>query len=259
VVRTVVGLVLAAAGGIAGGSAIVTMVQLGDCAGSFEQCSAVVSVVPYLVGGIIAVVVSAFFTRFAMVIAPVAGLATAGIRLQQSGTDLLGDNLGFTLFIAGCVLAGPILVALISAGGAVKQRRAYAIAKTGAKAVAEVLDIRGTGVQINNQPQVRIRFGIHPLDGSPGFTYEQRRTIGFGDVVPRPGLRWPAWYTPNRKVAIAAPNGSPSDPQTRGLLLEFGIEPVQAYGFDPVAAGGPAGPSAPTFGTFGAAYQGFGD
>jgi hypothetical protein len=253
-VRAIIGIILSAAGAVAAGSAIVTLTQLGNCVGA---CSAHTQVVPYMAGGIIAVVVSAFFWRYAMVLAPVVGLATAAVQLQREGVEILGDNIGFTAFIAVCVLAGPAILALIGLGGAARRARAQAIARDGKRAVAEVQQVRGTGVQINNQPQVSITFMIHPLDGSQPFTYTSRRTISYGEVVPRPGLRWPAWYVSAKKVAIGSPNASPTDPQTRSLLSEFGIAPAQAYGFDP--AGGQGVAAGPAFGTFGSAYQGSGD
>lgn len=252
--RAVIGIILSAAGGIAAATGIVGLVDLGSCAGA---CPAHTALLPYLIGGIVAVTASAFFWRWAMVLAPVVGLAAAGVQLAAAGTDLLGDDLGFTAFIAACVLAGPIIVVLVGLYSAGRRARARAIAETGQRAIAEVQDIRGTGVQINNQPQVSITFQITPLDGTPPFTYTSRRTIGFGDLVPRVGLRWPAWYTGPRSVAIGAPNANPNDAESRALLAAFGIAPVQAYGYDP--SGGQGGVAAgPALGTTGAAYQGFG-
>ena len=245
--RAVLGVVLAAAAGIAEAYGIVRTVRQGTCV---ELCGDPVEFMPYLIGGIIALVVASFLWRWSMVLAPLVGLATAAVLLARDGVNLLGANLGFALFIAVCVLAGPLIVIVIGLYSRGKRRQAQEIAQNGLRAVAIVTAVNGTGVYINNQPQVAVSYHIQPLDGTPAFVYSQRRTIGFGEIVPRPGLRWPAWYLAGRtdKVAIGAPTGL-ADESTLGLLREFGIEPAHAYGFDPAAGAPPA--------AYGSTYAGF--
>ncbi len=249
---TVFGAVIAIAGGAAGAYGIVGVTRLGSC---FGACTDQVGFVPFLVGGILAVTFSAFLWRYAMAVAPLSGLATAAFLLQRDGVDLFGDNLGFTAFITVCVLAGPailLMVGLVSGG---RRREAQEIARDGLRAVAEVQGIQGTGVYINGAPQVSISYLVHPMDGSQAFPYSQRRTLGYNDVVPRPGFRWPAWYRAGQigKVAIGAPSANASDPQTQLLLREFGISTLHAYGYDPTA-GGPV-PAGPGPGALGASWQ----
>ena len=246
--RAIIGMVLAVAAGIAGAYGIVDTVEAATCV---ELCSSPMGSTPFLIGGVLALVAASIFWRYAMVVAPIAGLATAAVLLTRNGVNLFGANLGFTVFIAVCVLAGPLIVVAIALYTRGRRRQAQEIAQNGLHAVAVVASVSGTGLYINNQPQVAIRYQIEPLDGSPPFIYDQRRTLGFGEIAPRPGLRWPAWYLAGRtdKVAIGAPSGLP-DASTLALLEQFGIAPAQAYGFDPTTTGAP-----PT--AYGSAYASF--
>ncbi len=250
----VFGAVIAIVGGAAGAFGIVGITRLGSCV---ETCTDQLGSLPFLVGGILAVIFSAFLWRYAMAAAPVSGLATAAFLLQRDGVDLFGDNLGFTAFIALCVLLGPAILLLVGLVTGSRRREALDIAREGLRAVAEVQQVQGTGVYINGAPQVSITYVVHPLDGSQPFPYSQRRTLGFNDVVPRPGFRWPAWYRAGqtKKVAIGAPNANVGDPQTQSLLREFGIATLHAYGYDPAAAG--AVPAEPGPGSLGAIWQNF--
>lgn len=242
------GALLSLGGGVAGAYAIVSLVRLGNCIGT---CTDHTRVIPFLIGAIVAVIVASFFWRYAMVLAPFSGLATAAYLLNQNGVDLFGANLGFTAFIATCVLLGPVIVLAVGLFSATRRRQAQAIARDGLQAVATVQSVEPTGVHINHQPQVAITYQIQPLDGSPAFAYRQRRTIGFNEVAPRPGLRWPAWYLAGKtdKVAIGSP-GALQDTTTLDLLRQFGIEPAQAYGFDPATQVAPPG-------GFGGSYASF--
>lgn len=245
---TIIGVVLSIGGGIAFGTSISRIARLGSCIG---DCAAQGAFLPWIIGGFVAVFVAAFLWRYAMVAAPVAGLLAAAVVLTRDGVDLFGANLGFTAFIAACVLLGPAIVLLVGLWGAARRKRAQQITRDGLRAVAEVQSVQGTTVQINNRPLVEVTYLLHPLDGSPPFLHSKSQTIGYSEVVPRPGLRWPAWYLPHDRdaVAVGAPTASLADPQTQALLQEFGIAPAQAYGYDPTAAG-------PVIGTFGAGYQG---
>lgn len=166
--RAIVGFVLSVGAGIAGAYGIVNLTRLGDCSGA---CPDHIGYVPFLMAGILGVMAAGVAWRYAMAVAPVAGLAAAAILLSADGVDLVGDNLGFTVFIAVCVLAGPLIlvaIALVSSG---KRRQAQALARDGLQAVAVVESVNHTGVQINNKPQLAISYQIHPLDGSPPFPY----------------------------------------------------------------------------------------
>lgn len=248
----IIGAVLGIGGGVAGAYGIVAITRLGSCAG---DCPEHLESLPFLIGGILAVVASAFFWRWAMAVAPVAGIITAGVLLVADGVEVLGDNTGFTAMIVLSVLAGPLILGAVGIWSVRRRAVTDRLVREGHRAVAEVLGAQPTGVVINHQPQLLVRYVIHPLDGTASFEYSQRRTTSFNEVVPRPGLRWPAWYRPGdtRKVAIGAPSGGPQDPITLGVLQQFGITVAQAFGYDPAAGAGV--PGAPAFGTYGSSFN----
>lgn len=244
-----IGGVLAAVAGALGAWAIVNVVDLGSCIGACEEQLAVV---PFLIGATVLLLVAAFLSRWAMVIAPVVGLVTAGVLLVADGADI-GANLGMAGFIAFSVLLGPAIVVAIAIRSRAKQKVAANLVATGQRAVAHIQSVRETGVFINNRPQVEVSYVIHPLSGAPAFPHTKRQTLSFGAPPPRPGLAWPAWYDPAdpQTVAVGAPSGAGLDPASQAQFAEFGLSPTQVYGYDPTAgAQGFGGPSSPA-GTWG--------
>ena len=137
--------------------------------------------------------------------------------------------------IAVPILIRPAIVLAIVLRGRSKAKLGQHLVATGQRAVAQVQGAQETGVFINNRPQVRVSYLLHPLDGTPSFAHTKTQTLGFTEIPPRPGLAWPAWYdrADQSKVAIGAPSGAALDAQTEQLLREFGISVQQAYGYDP--------------------------
>ena len=74
-----------------------------------------------------------------------------------------------------------------------KREQAANLFATGAKAVGTVLEVRDTGMTINDNPRVRMTFRLEPLDGGTAFEAEKTTTVSRVDI-PRAGDRYPAWY-----------------------------------------------------------------
>jgi hypothetical protein len=198
------------------------------CVGGIETS------IPIIVVGSLVFMVSVVLWWGAWVTGPLTGLAAAGWVLVDGGIRI---DPGLAAFVAACTLLGPAILVLVSVNGSRKRAKANRLVATGQRGVAQIQAVEGTGVYINHQPQVRVRYLIHPLDGSGAFEHTKTQTIGFGSVQPRPGLAWPAWYDPADRgdVAVGAPSGL-LDAQTQATLREFGIAPQQALGYDPGAA-----------------------
>ncbi|MGI9019054.1 MAG: hypothetical protein ACR2HR_18460 [Euzebya sp.] len=201
------------------------------------NCTVGGSSVPLLVVASLVFFVAVFLWQGSWLIAPPVGLLTALGLSIRNGTEFTTATLGTSAFIALSVLLGPLILAGIWIWSRRRRGVVASLVAEGSKAIAQVQGASETGVYINNRPQVAVSYLIRPLDGSQPFAYQQRRTLSITEVVPRPGLTWPAWYRPGdtSKVAIGSPSGNAWDPQTQALLTEFGIPVVQAYGYDPTA------------------------
>lgn len=233
--KQLIGTVLAAAAGGSGGYAIYNLARLGDCAGA---CPDHVAFLPYLIGGIIGMIIATFVARLAFVVAPVVGLGVAGWLAFADGATF-GP---MAAFIAASVLLGPVILVVIMLAMRRKARTAQALVASGEKAIARIMGARETGVHINNRPQLEVVYRIEPLSGHAPFEHRKKSTFGIAAVPPRPGLAWPAWYDPAdpSKVAIGTPSGSSLPSQE--LMGEFGLSVVQMFGYDPYAQPGQSTP-----------------
>lgn len=252
--RILLGVAMAVVAGATMAYAIVNLAQLGSCAGS---CPDHLVFVPALMLGLGALGAAWFLWDGAPVVAPVVGLATAGVLAWRDGVQLTGESLGLTAVVTLGVLSGPVAVGLFWAHARRRRRTAAELVATGSRAVAVIQAVRQTSLYVNNRPQVEVTYHVRPLDGAPAFTATKKQLIGYGEVAPRPGLAWPAWYDPGNhsRLAVGAPTGSALDPATQAQLFAFGLTPEQAYGYNPLGAAGPAAPAGPS--GFGAP-QGFG-
>lgn len=99
---------------------------------------------------------------------------------------------GGGLFVLGglaALLARPWRNRLIAA----KTAMAMELMQGGAKGIGTVVEVRDTGVTINENPRVVIRMRIEPVDGSAAV--ERGKTVVAPRVaVPRLGERYPAWF-----------------------------------------------------------------
>ena len=65
--------------------------------------------------------------------------------------------------------------------------------ETGAKAVGTISSVSDTGMTVNENPRVDLKFEIQPLDGGPPF--EASKTVTVSRVrIPQAGQRYPVWF-----------------------------------------------------------------
>jgi len=74
-----------------------------------------------------------------------------------------------------------------------KQKKAADLMATGAKGVGTVIEVRDTGMTVNDNPRVKMTFRVEPLDGSPALDLAKTTTVSRVQI-PRQGDRYPVWY-----------------------------------------------------------------
>ncbi|HYD12417.1 MAG TPA: hypothetical protein VEC11_06190 [Allosphingosinicella sp.] len=105
--------------------------------------------------------------------------------------ELFGWLFGGIFFLCGLL---PLFLGL--AGGrmlARKRELAETLYQTGAKGVGTIVEVTDTGMTINDNPHVKIRMRVDPIDGGP--PVERSKTVTVSRVaIPRAGERFPVWY-----------------------------------------------------------------
>lgn len=100
--------------------------------------------------------------------------------------------------------------------------------KTGARGVAKVLEMRDTGVTINNSPQVGLTLEVTPQDGPP-FTTETRVIVNRLQVhMYQPGMQLNVRFDPNDRTQVAVESiagGGMGGMQVGGMQMP-GIAPA---------------------------------
>lgn len=74
-----------------------------------------------------------------------------------------------------------------------KRKRAENLFHTGAKGAGTVIQVRDTGMTVNNNPRVKMTFRVEPLHGGPALDLTKTKTVSRVQI-PRPGERYPVWY-----------------------------------------------------------------
>jgi hypothetical protein len=122
--------------------------------------------------------------------------------------------------------------------GKKKREKAQALFETGSRGVGEVVDVADTGMTINDNPRVKMRFRIEPVDGGAPFEAEKTTTVSRVEI-PRVGDRFPTWYDPGdaSSWAYATVNDEQGRAQIRQL---FGAAAETMTGFGNGAAAAPA-------------------
>lgn len=108
--------------------------------------------------------------------------------------ELFGWLFGGIFFLCGLLpfVGGVVL----RKAGAAKQEMAEQLMVTGTRAVGTIVEVRDTGMTINDNPRVAIRMRVAPLDGSA--PVERSKTVTVSRVaIPRAGDRFPVWYDRN--------------------------------------------------------------
>ena len=134
--------------------------------------------------------------------------AALGIALLVAGFasgDVAGQALtivGFTFAMIGVIW---VIVALGLGGwyGSVAKRQAAEaqLFETGERAVATIEGVEGTGVTINNCPQVVLTLRVAPRHGAE-FVHERKIVLAFGSVV-QPGYVMDVAYDPRDPQNLA--------------------------------------------------------
>jgi hypothetical protein len=120
-----------------------------------------------------------------------------------------------------------------------KKAKAEDLMTNGARGVGTIIDVRDTGMTINDNPRVKMTFQIEPLDGSAAFTAEKTKTVS-RVRIPQMGCRYPIFYDredPNTFAFVEV-----DDPQGYATVVQmFG----DAFGADGTGVGRPAAVAAP--------------
>src|SRR3954462_12500712 len=74
-----------------------------------------------------------------------------------------------------------------------KKAKAEDLMANGARGVGTIIDVRDTGMTINDNPRVKMTFQIEPLDGTAAFTAEKTKTVS-RVRIPQMGCRYPIFY-----------------------------------------------------------------
>jgi hypothetical protein len=97
----------------------------------------------------------------------------------------------FLLFGLAPLVIGAVLRPLAAA----KQAKAMKLIATGRQGVGTIVEVRDTGITINDNPRVEILMRIEPADGGPPFVRTKTETVS-RVAVPKAGERFPVWYDP---------------------------------------------------------------
>lgn len=141
-----------------------------------------------LIGGIILGIATSVGSSGAGFIAIFGGIGVGGVL---AGLSDRGE--GWFVFFGACFLLTPVLALLSLPFRGLRRMRAARLMSEGIPAMGTVLAIEDTGVTINNNPRLRMRFRIEPSDGITG-PFEAEKTATVPRVaLPRVGDRYPVW------------------------------------------------------------------
>ena len=145
-----------------------------------------------IIVAVFATIAGGSFVSFAAIFG---GVGLGAIRAYLSGDA--PDGSSWYLWFGAIFLAAPFfsIVSLPFMGW--KRMQAARLLQDGSRGTGVVLAVEDTGVTINNNPRVRLRFRIEPEDGiTPPFEASKTATVSRVNL-PRPGDRYPVWYDPN--------------------------------------------------------------
>jgi hypothetical protein len=120
-----------------------------------------------------------------------------------------------------------------------KKAKAEDLMANGARGVGTIIDVRDTGMTINDNPRVKMTFQIEPLDGSAAFTAEKTKTVS-RVRIPQMGCRYPIFYDKEDPSTFAFVEVD--DAQGYATIVQmFGDK----FGADGMGVGRPAAAAAP--------------
>jgi hypothetical protein len=117
----------------------------------------------------------------------------SGIGLAGVMAGLRPEGEKWFIFFGLCFLLTPVMGVVSLPFVGMKRLRMHRLLSQGIPAVGTVLAIADTGVMINNNPRVRLRFRIEPQHGvMPPYEAEKTATVS-RVAIPRVGDRYPVW------------------------------------------------------------------
>ena len=202
--RRLIGLLVGIAGCLLAGYGLFSVLAAGGCAGpaSAKTCldnpgfGAGLSGVWMIPVGVIAAIVGIFLGGGFLIFSGIF-LAIGGAALAVGFLGLMPDMPSFPWLFGGIFFLSGLfplfLGGVLRRGAAAKQAMAMELMRSGAKGIGTIVDVRDTGITINDNPRVVIRMRIEPNDGSTAV--ERSKTVTVSRVqIPRPGERYPAWF-----------------------------------------------------------------
>jgi hypothetical protein len=220
------GLVLGAASGLLVGWGIYHMMLIGSCStppgpGEVACPPEVIQYILALIGGVFVGVAAAAASNGLGVFAIFGGIGLGGILAGLQPAS--GGGQGWYVFFGACFLLTPMLGLLSLPFVGLRRLRAARLMQEGIPATGTVLEVAHTGVTINSNPRLRMRFRIEPNDGYPApFEAEKVATVPRVSL-PRAGDRYPVWIDrdDHAKWMFAAGTGgtdATSSPTLRRVL-----------------------------------------
>ena len=141
----------------------------------------------------------------------------AGIGYGAIRAGMTGGGEGWFVWFGLIFLASPLfgLVSVVVMG--VTRMKAARLMSTGIEATGTVLSIEDTGVTINHNPRVRIRFSIVPNDGiTPPFEASKTATVSRVQL-PRVGDRYQVWVDADNHDDFVFASQAPAAHPQQGL------------------------------------------
>ncbi len=164
------------------------------------------------------------------------------IGIGSLGAGLVGKDAElrqFCLIFGGFFVLGGLipLVAALLGGRAANAKRADAerLVATGARGVGTIIDVRDTGMTLNDDPRVTVVMQVTPEGGGP--TVERRKSMFVSRVaIPQVGQRFPVWYDPaDSRRWVFGVDVEPGAPADVRALFDSAAAPPAAGEPDPLA------------------------
>lgn len=201
--------------GWAVGTAIYNMLLTGSCStppgpGEVACPPEMIQYAFYMIGGI-----------FGGVIGTIAGGSWLAFGALFTGIGLGGVLAGLQpaseggqkwfIFFGGMFLLTPALGVLSIPFVGLRRMRIKQLMENGVQGIGTLLDIRDTGITINNNPRVQMRFLIEPTTGVTA-PYEATKTATVNRLnLPRVGDKYPVWIDPDNPEKFIFATGTPGD------------------------------------------------
>jgi len=176
-------------------------------------------------GGVIGTIAGGSWLAFGALFTGIGlGGVLAGLQPAEDGGQ------GWFVFFGAMFLLTPALGILSLPFVGLRRMRVKALMENGVQGVGELLDIQDTGVTINNNPRVRMRFRIEPLHGTFA-PYEATKTATVSRLnLPRVGDKYPVWIDPDdhqKFIFATGSQGAPMESTTLRKIVEAAKQGAQ--------------------------------